>query len=271
MKTAVVTGGNSGIGKAVAASLAKKGFRVIIHGRHAGKTKEAADEIKAQAGNENVDYAVADISTVSRMKDLAKAISRKTDLINALVLSTGVILPKRVVTGDGLEMMFAVQYLSRFAATQFLLPLLQKGEAKIVHIGAPVIKGAQIYFDDLAFEKDFSMVKAMGQCMLANHLFVQEFARRFPANEMMMNITFGGIAKTGIMRETNFLFRLAVKLAGKKPEKAASNAIHLASDESVNFSGYFLKKPSDHSVKEKIEQPAALAEKLWVKSLELIK
>lgn len=271
MKTAVITGGSSGIGKAVAAALAKKGFRVIIHGRHAGKTKEAAAEIKAQSGKKEVDYAIADISDVSGMKELAEAIKKKTDSINALVLSAGVILPKRVVTRDGLEMMFAVQYLSRFAATQFLLPLLQKGNAKIVHVGAPVIKGAEIYFDDISFAKGFSMIKAMGQCMFANHLFVQEFARRYPANEMMMNMMFGGIARTGIMRETNFLFRMAVKLAGKKPEKAASNAIHLASDESINFSGYFLNKPADPSVKEKIEHPVFLAEKLWIKSLELIK
>ena len=114
-------------------------------------------------------------------------------------------------------------------------------------------------------------MRAMGQEMFANHLFVQEFARRNPGNEVVMNILHVGIAKTGIMRETNFFLRLLVDVFGKSPEAAASNTVFLASDESVNFSGYFLKKPGKPSVREKLAHDAATAERLWNKSMELIK
>src|SRR4051812_36261720 len=115
MKTAVISGGNSGIGKAVAIQLARKSYRVIIHGKDHRKTMEAAQEITKASGNDKVEYVVSDISTVKGMKELAEAIRQKTTSIEALVLSTGVILPKHIVTADGLEAGFAIQYLGRFA------------------------------------------------------------------------------------------------------------------------------------------------------------
>lgn len=270
MKTAVLTGSNSGIGKATAMALAEKGYRVIIHGRDESKTKEAAGEILKRNGNKNVYYIVADVSTVAGMKKLADAIKQKTDSIEALVLSTGVILPKHIITADGLELGFVIQYLSRFAVTQLLDAQLRKGRARIVHVGAPTLKNAAIHFDNLALRGEFTMMKAMAQEMLANHLFVQEFAKRNPSNDVVMNIFHVGIAKTGIMRETNFLLRGLVKLFGKSPDKACGNAVYLASDPGVNFSGYFLPKPGTPSVKVKEQFDAAMAEKLWERSMELI-
>ncbi|HXP51116.1 MAG TPA: SDR family NAD(P)-dependent oxidoreductase, partial [Bacteroidia bacterium] len=170
MKTAVITGGNSGIGKEVAIALAKNNYRVIINGRDAEKTKQAAAEIVTASNNKNVDYIVADISVISGMKKLAAEIKSRTGEIDSLVLSSGVIFPDRRETTDGLESMFTIQYLSRFAITQLLLPELQKGKAKIIHVGASKIKNAQIFFDDLSLKNNFSMFKAMGQCMYANYL-----------------------------------------------------------------------------------------------------
>src|SRR5437870_553126 len=99
MKTAVITGASSGMGRATAMELSKLGYKVIIHGRDAAKTKQVADEIKAATGKE-VESITADISSVKGMKELASAIKAKTDTIDALVLSTGVILPNQVITAD---------------------------------------------------------------------------------------------------------------------------------------------------------------------------
>lgn len=258
------------MGKATAMALAKKGCRVIIHGRDPGKTKAAAEEIKAGSGNRNVDFIAADISLIAGMKELAGGIKQRTDTINALVLSTGVILPKHVITADGLEAGFVIQYLSRFALTQLLMQELKNGHAKIVMVGATVLPGATIFFEDIALKNNFTMFKAMAQEMFANHLFVQEFAKRHPGNDVVMNMANVGIANTGITRHSNIFFRLAVKLIGKSPEAAAKNFVHLASDDSVTFSGYFFKKPGHNEVKEKIEHDGITAERLWNRSMELI-
>jgi len=270
MKTAVITGGNSGIGKAVAIALAKKGYRTIIHGRDPAKTKQAAEEIKFVSGNNHVDAIAVDVSVISGMKELADAVKQRSDSIEALVLSTGVILPKHILTADGLEAGFAIQYLSRFAVTQLLIEELRKGNAKIVVVGAPVIKGAKIWFDDITLKNNFTMVRAMAQEMFANHLFVQEFAKRNAGHRMMINMAHVGVAKTEIIRYSNFFFRTVVNLFGKSAEASAKNFIYLASSDEVNFSGYFFKKPRSHEVKEKIDYDPVVAEKLWEKSMELI-
>ena len=271
MQTAVITGGNSGIGKAAALQFAQKGYRVILHGRDANKTQEAAEEIKKLSGNEHVEYVVADVSLIKGMKELADAIKQKTASINALVLSTGVILPNHIITSDGLEAGFAIQYLSRFAVTQLLMPELTVGHAKIVQVGASVLPGAKIFFDDIALKTNFSMVKAMAQEMFANHLFIQEFAKRNPENHVIINMGEVGIAKTGITRNLNFFFKLGVTLFGKTPDKAAKNYVFLTTDDSVNFSGFFVKSNGDINKKQKIQHDAATAERLWNMSMELIR
>ncbi|MEI6487975.1 MAG: SDR family NAD(P)-dependent oxidoreductase [Bacteroidota bacterium] len=271
MKTAVITGGNSGIGKATALALAKKGYKVIIHGKDAEKTKLACEELKKLSGNIAIEFVAVDITTILGMKRLASEIKSMTSEINALVLSTGIILPKHVITLDKLEKGFAIQYLSRFAITQLLLPELKTGNAKIVHVGAPVIKGAKIHFDDIALNNEFKMIKAMAQEMFANHLFVQEFAKRNPDNKMVMNMANVGIAKTEITRNVNFVFKIFVSIFGKSAEKAASNFAFLASDETVYYSGYFLPKPNKPSITEKLKYDPIIASRLWDLSLQLIK
>jgi NAD(P)-dependent dehydrogenase (short-subunit alcohol dehydrogenase family) len=271
MKTAVITGGTSGIGKAVAMELARKHYRVIIHGRDPWKALHAEEEIKAASGNNLVESIAADISSLQGMKELADAIKSRTDRIHALVLSTGVILPKRVLTPDGLEAGFAIQYLSRFATTQLLMNELGKGKAHVVLVVAPVIPGAKIHFDDITLEQNFTMTKAMAQEMYASHLFVQEFARRNPGNEIVINMASPGFADTGIVRKLIPPLRWAYKLIASKPEKAARNFVFLASDEGVNFSGYFLKKPRRPDVKEKANYDSVASGKLWDKSMDLIR
>jgi retinol dehydrogenase-14 len=270
MKTAVITGGNSGMGKAAAIELAKLGYRVIIHGRNAEKARQAAEEIKVSSGNENVEHIPADVSEIKGMKALAAAIKQRTTSIDVLILSTGVILPNHVITTDGLEAGFAIQYLSRFTVVQLLMDELKKGNARIVMIAAPKMKSASIHFEDIALKNNFTMIKAMGQEMFANHLLTQEFAKRNPGSDVVMNIMHVGIARTGIMREANFFLKMLVALFGKSPRKLTENIIYLATSKNVNFSGYFLKKPGRPSVREKVAYDPEVSEKLWNKSLEWI-
>jgi NAD(P)-dependent dehydrogenase (short-subunit alcohol dehydrogenase family) len=271
MKTAVITGGNSGMGKAIAQELAQKGCRILLHGRDEEKAKLAISEIIALSGNKNVEYIIQDIETISGMKELARKIKLKTNEIHALVLSTGVILSKYELTEDNLEKGFAIQYLSRFAITNLLMDELLKGNAKIVLVGATKIRNAKVYFEDIALKSNFTMLRAMAQEMFCNHLFVQEFAKRYSNTSVVINMGHVGIAKTEIARGMNFFLRLGLKLIGKTPKESAQNFVYLASNDEVTFSGYFLKNPSNKNQKEKIAYDAQIAQKLWEKSMELIR
>lgn len=271
MKTALIIGGNSGIGKAAAKVLAKKGYRTIIHGRNAEKTKAALAEIKAESSNNNVDYVIGDFNTISAMKITAAEIQAKADVIDILVLSTGVIYNKRIETPDGLEAAFVGQYLGRFAMTHLLMPQLKRSNfARIAMVGAPAMKKAKIHFDDLSLKNNFSMLTSMGQAMLASHLFVQEFAKRHKNDRIVINMHHVGIAKTGVTREISPMLRGLFNLIGTSADKACSNTVYLADNDEVKFSGYFLPTPGKPHKKKPIAFDPAIAEKLWNKSLELI-
>ena len=270
-KTAVILGGNSGIGKASAIQLAKKGYRIIIHGRDAQKTAAALEEIKSVSTNKNIEAIVGDLSSIAGMKKVASEIASKTDVIDILILSTGVILTKRVETADGLEGAFAAQYLCKFTLVNELMPQLKKAPlARIVIVGAPTMKKAKIFFDDISLKNNFTMMTSMGQCMLANHMFVQEFAKRHKNEKIYLNIHHVGIAKTGVVREVNGFFKLLVKLFGTTADKACANTIYLADNDAVNFSGYFLPKPGKPEKKNLIQIDGGNNERLWGMSLKLI-
>jgi NAD(P)-dependent dehydrogenase (short-subunit alcohol dehydrogenase family) len=271
MKTAVIAGGTGGIGKAVALELARKHYRVILHGHDPGKALQAEEEIKATTGNNLVESITADLSSLNGMKELADAIKLRTDRIHSLVLSTGVILPHREVTTDGLEKGFVIQYLSRFAITQLLMNELDKGNAHIVMVVAPVLPGAKIHFEDITLEKNFTMLRAMAQEMFASHLFVQEFAKRRSDKHVLMNMANPGFVDTGITRRFPSLLKWAYKLIATPPRKAVRNFVYLANDEAVNFSGYFLKKPGNENKKAKANHDPVAAQKLWEKSMDLIR
>jgi len=263
-KTVVITGGNGGIGKAAAVALAKKGYNIIIHGRNPEKVKSAVNEIIARSGNQQVDSVTADVSTIAGMRKMVADIQSKTDVIDILILSTGIILPKREETADGLEAAFATQYLSRWYAATKLLPLLKKSKfARIVVVGAPTMKKAKIHFDDISLKKDFSMMKSMGQCMLATHMLVQEFAKRHPNENVVINMHHVGIAKTGVVREVNWFFKMLVKLFGSDPNKAARNTVFLADNDVVTYTGYFLPKPGKPERKDLIQFDPFITNELW--------
>lgn len=271
MKTAVITGGNSGIGRATAKQLAKKGYRVIIHGRDPRKTAEALNEIRSHSGSLKVETVIGDIASIAGIKKVAADIQALTDTIDVLVLSTGVIFSKSVLTEDGLDTPFVTQYLSRFGITQLLLPQLNNANhARIVQVGAPTMKKAKIFFDDLSLKNNFTMLTSMGQCMLSTHLFVQEFARRNPDNKITMNVFHVGIAKTGVARDTNWLFRTFVNTIGTSPDKSCANGVFLADNSEANYSGYFLPSPGKPEKKEKICFDTKTAERLWETSKKLL-
>ena len=271
MKTVLILGGNSGMGKASAIELALKNYRVLIHGRDPVKTLAAMEEIIKVSGNKNVDSVSGDLSTIAGMRATSAVINNKTEVIDSLILSTGVIMPKRVETADGLETMFATQYLARFGMTQLLLPLLKRSElARIVHVGAKVIGGAKVYFDNISLKDSYSMIRAMKQSMFCNHLFIQEFAKRNSGSNMMMNMMQVGIAKTEVARNVSFLFRLAMSVFGRSAKAASKNIVHLADAGSVNYSGYFLPNPRRTDKKEKILHDESIASKLWETSMQLL-
>jgi len=145
-KTALVTGGTSGVGKAIARGLAQRGANVIIVGRDSEKGIRAEREMRTASGNRAVEFLQADLSLVREARRLGEEVANGWRALHYLAHSAGIVRGRHVLTAEGFESNFATNYLSRFALTTELLPSIQSGgrpgkSARIVFISHPGSNG----------------------------------------------------------------------------------------------------------------------------------
>ena len=156
MKTAVVTGGNSGIGFETARELARRGWRVIITGQDAAKLRAAAEAIGPAASAQ-----VADFASFAEVRGLGAALNSEPR-IDVLVNNVGVALSRQRQSRDGNDMMLQVNHLSSFLLTSLLLDKLKaSAPARIVNVSSRMHRNARDFgFDDFQFARSYSVAKA---------------------------------------------------------------------------------------------------------------
>ena len=160
-KICLVTGASSGIGKATALGLAKMGATVVMVCRDPARGEVALTEIRQKGGTGDADLLIADLSSQTEIRRLADQYSRKYRHLHVLINNAGVYYTKRHVTVDGLEAMFAVNYLSRFLLTNLLLDIIKKSApARIIDVAGAYHAKGKINFDDLQGEKYFDGQRA---------------------------------------------------------------------------------------------------------------
>jgi NAD(P)-dependent dehydrogenase (short-subunit alcohol dehydrogenase family) len=170
----LITGSTDGLGRRVAAELASRGARVLVHGRDPAKVERAAAQAGAEAG------LVADLAELDQVRRLAG----EAGPLDALVNNAGVIEPERRESADGHELTFAVNYLSHFLLTQLLLPHLRE-PARIVNVSS--IGQAPLDFGDLMLERGYDGYTAYAKSKLAQVLFTVSLAERLADRDITVN------------------------------------------------------------------------------------
>src|SRR5438552_15942400 len=120
-KVCLITGANSGIGKATALGLAKLDATVVIVSRDKDKGEAALLEIRTRSGNKSVDAMVADLSSQYSVRELAHDFKARYKKLHVLINNAGVFLPKRVAIVDGLDATFAINHFGHFLLNSLLL------------------------------------------------------------------------------------------------------------------------------------------------------
>lgn len=241
----MVTGANSGIGKAAATQLARMGATTILVCRDEEKGRAAQEEIKALTGNQSVELFLVELSSLDSVRKLASDYKQKHDRLHVLVNNAAVVEGNRIVTKDGLEEVFVVNYLSQFLLTNLLLDTLKSSApARVVNVTSSV--HAHIDFDDLQMEKGYNAIKSYGQSKLAQILFTQELANRVAGSGITVNCVHPGAVRTHLGDEGGIV-GMGIKILRPfylSPEKGAETLIYLATSPEVeSISGkYFYKK-----------------------------
>lgn len=202
-KLAVVTGATGGLGYETALGLAQAGAEVILAGRNEAKGADAVRRILAVAPGAKARFGMVDLASLASVAAFAKdllAPDRPIDILvnNAAVMAT----PTRQITKDGFELQLGTNYLSHFALTARLLPLLvHGGQTRVVQLSSLAHRQGKIHFDDLQLERGYSPWKAYTQSKLAMLIFALELQRRSDASGwgLMSNAAHPGYARTDII------------------------------------------------------------------------
>lgn len=270
-KIVLITGGNSGIGKATAIGIAKTGATVVIACRDKKKGEKAVEEIKNASGNDHIDLLIVDLASQNSIVNAVKEFKSKYSQLHVLINNAAVFLRNREVTEDGLEKTFATNYLSHFLLTTLLLDTLKaSAPSRIINV-ASKHGGIKVNFDDLQTTQNYSFLKAVGPTKLEMILFTRELAKKLEGSGVTVNALHPGLAKSNLLNDVPKFVRFLFKVMSGSPEKAAETSIFLATAPEVgSVSGkYFEKKkevkPGTNATNEKD------AKRLWDISSDLIK
>ncbi|HEV8052282.1 MAG TPA: SDR family NAD(P)-dependent oxidoreductase [Parachlamydiaceae bacterium] len=183
----LITGANSGIGKAVALQFARIGIKVIIACRNLERGKQALREIQEETGNLLTELMIVDLSSMSSIRKFSNDFQKKFQRLDVLIHNGANFdhtLNRALMTEDGFETIFATNYLGPFLMTRLLLPcLFASSNPRLITVGTKGLNFypfANINFDDFDFKKsNFTTAKAYYNSKLALLMFTIEFANRF--------------------------------------------------------------------------------------------
>jgi NAD(P)-dependent dehydrogenase (short-subunit alcohol dehydrogenase family) len=273
-KICMVTGANSGIGKASALALAQMGATVVMVCRDRARGEEAQNEIITKSKNNAVDLLQADLSSQQSIRHLVETFQQRYTHLHVLINNAGAAFPRRRETVDGVEMTFAVNYLAPFLLTNLLLDVLTASvPARVVNVSSDSHEAGFIMMDDLQSDHYKSM-HVYGQAKLAVVLFTYELARRLEGTGVTVNCLHPGFVATHFgQSDAGPAFRLLVKVIGSfgtSPEKGAKTSIHLASSPEVEgvTGTYFVKSIPRRSAA--ISYDESLQRHLWEQSAKLV-
>jgi NAD(P)-dependent dehydrogenase (short-subunit alcohol dehydrogenase family) len=272
-KVVMITGANSGIGKAATLALAKMGANVVMVVRNKEKGEVARSEIIRGSQNALVDLLIADLSSLESVRRLATEFEKKYSKLHVLINNAGLFNQRRHVTTDGYENTFATNYLAPFLLTNLQLDQLKaSAPSRIINVSSVGHYNGHINFNDLNLEKEYGGWKAYGQSKLALVLFTHELAKKLQGTGVTVNSVHPGTVATNIWTRpfgpVGFIMALP-KLFMTRPEQGAQTIVYLASSpDARNLSGEYLeklkvKKSSDESYDEEI------AQRLWDVSAKL--
>ena len=213
-RVALVTGANSGLGLHTSIGLARKGARVLMACRDAGRAERALVQVQAAAPGATVELVSLDLASLASVEAAAAEVAGRTSALDLLVDNAGVMAPPRTTTADGFELQLGTNHLGHFALTGRLLPLLLAASSpRVVVVSSGAHKIGKIAFEDLQSERSYSRWGAYGQSKLANLLFARELDRRSAATPLLVAAAHPGYAATHLQSgQGSFLLEALLKV-----------------------------------------------------------
>lgn len=252
-KTALVTGASSGLGKATATELARRGARVLMACRSG--IPEVGEHVRAESGSDSVDMLPVDLADPASIRELVQTLADRNERIDVVVCNAGLMPRSSRRAPSGFEMMFAVNYLANVMLLGRLLDadlIRRDGGARIVIVSSESHRSAPpLDFDRVGEYVEYGMATGMkqyGHTKLLLCTYAVELSRRLSGVASVHCLCPGPVA-SNIAREAPAWVRPLLgsvfRLFFKSPEVASRPVIYLScSQELKDTTGVYLHATS---------------------------
>ena len=241
-RVVLVTGANSGIGRATAHALADRGATVIMVCRNESRGEAARAELAEQCPAGKLVLEIADLSELASIRAACERIRSNYDRLDVLINNAGIMLHERMENSEGLEFSFATNVLSGFALTRELLPMLEAAApSRVVHVSSGGMYTQRLKVDDLHFVgRNYDGVEAYAQNKRAQVILSEMWAQKLQERRVVSNSMHPGWAATpGVERSLPNFNRILGPIL-RTSREAADTVVWLAvSREAGSRSGEF--------------------------------
>ncbi len=264
----VITGANTGIGRATASKLAQRGSTVVLACRSEERTRPVLDAIAASGGD--AVFVPLDLGSFASVRAGAALIDAMDRPIDVLINNAGV-AGQRGLTRDGFELAFGTNHLGHFLLTALLAPRLRAaGRARIVnvsskaHYDAPGVDYSRV----TGHSRSITGLPEYAVSKLANVLFTRALARRIGPSGVQSFALHPGVVASDAWRRVPWPIRPLMKVRMISNDEGAKTSLYcatspqVAGDDGLYYDECRPKAPST------VAQDAALADELWEKSMQ---
>ncbi len=241
-RTFLVTGATSGIGRATAVGLARRGARVLLACRSAERAHEVGREIRSIAGTVATEHVPLDLADLTSVRACAEAVAGRGEPVHVLVNNAGV-AGRRGATEQGFELTFGVNHLGHFLLTTQLVALMGGlAPRRVVTLSSQAHFGVKTLDLD-ALQRPTRTRTGLVEYQvskLCNVLFSQELARRHPPVEAFA--VHPGLIASNIWQPVPGPLRALAKRFMASTEDGADAPLYCATAPEVGVSGSYLER-----------------------------
>ena len=266
-RTVLVTGSNSGLGKAAAISLARLGATVHLVVRNEDKGRAAMTEIRSEVPGAEVLLHRCDVSDLSDVHALAASLSRSLRQVDVLVHNAGVMPPERTTTADGHETAFATHVLGPVLLTELLRPLLASAkQSRVINVSSGGMYAQKLPADDPEFASGtYGGTAAYARTKRMQVALTPLMQERWGADGIAVHATHPGWADTPGIVDSMPGFHTVMGPLLRSPEVGADTAVWLAATQPAPPGGLFWhdRAPRPTHYLPRTRETAAEREHLW--------
>lgn len=282
-KKVLITGSSSGLGLATAKELAGRGAEIIMAVRSG--IPEKGEEVKKASGSDQIHMLPVDLSDFDTIEKLVKAVKSQFGQIDILICNAAVVSKNARKTKVGLEEMFTVNYLAKFALVNQLLKEevfnIENTVPRIIFVSSESHRNPKEFdWDGFGVFEDYGIGKSVeryGYYKLLMTTFAMELSRRLNKGTKINYSVFSlcpGPVNSNIAREAPAFFQpllsLVFKIFFRSPETACEPVVYFAvSQEVEGKTDDYLFLMSPKPVDEKASNPEN-GKVLWEKSQALL-